>query len=70
MQRVSHAFVVGGDNGDQIQLGKHEDELSACAAALEAVVVVAADREIMPHPKKMLRRPTDQQDGGDEVAAE
>ena len=54
LEHVTHALVVGGDDGDQIQLREHEDELPACAATLDVVIGLSADREVIDPPKEAV----------------
>lgn len=51
LERVAHAFVVGGDDCDAVESGERENGLPACAATKEAGVGLAADLEILDPPE-------------------
>ena len=52
----AHAFVVGGDDGDEVEFGEHQDELPAGTAAGDAVKFAPADLHVGPPPEEAVGR--------------
>lgn len=54
LEHFAHALVVGRDDNQQVDIGKHEDELSAGTASGFAVVSFAIDLDIVSPPEKSV----------------
>ena len=56
MKQVAHAFVVGCDNGNQVEVWEHKDELITSSAPLFTAILSVDDFVVLRPPEVPVRR--------------